>query len=116
MIEKSVRCFKGPEKYNCAQAILRGFEDVFDVTEDDVKAHKKLGFGRIDNGTCGAPYAAATLLDNPQDRASLRQRFQERVGTLRCKKIRKAKRISCEQCVRITAEILNDLRPKDKTA
>lgn len=102
--------FRGKEKYNCAQAILKAYQDEYNVEDEVVKKFKKLGNGKAENGLCGAIYAGIYLLveDSSEEKSErLKISFQKHAESLKCKEIRKKKTLTCKECVGITADILN---------
>ncbi len=107
--EKAVHYFKGKERYNCGQAVLKAFQASHDVSDEEIKKHKAFGGGKAPGGVCGALYAAETLLPDPQKKEEMRRRFVEKAGSYRCKEIRKMKLVSCKECVYNGACILEEL-------
>ena len=107
--ELAGKLFKGPEKYNCAQAVHAAYMDLFGGDAELVAAYKKCGSGRAPGRACGALHAARELLTDPDDIRQLDGRFAERTTALDCRAIRRAKRATCQQCVEIAAEILDDI-------
>ena len=77
---------KRPERYNCAQAIALAFQDVYDVPEALVKEWKSCGKGKVENGICGALFAAMELVESPEKAQQLAERF-EAAETLKAKLI-----------------------------
>ena len=107
--QRAVELFnKRPERYNCAQAIALAFQDVFEVSEELVKEWAKCGQGKVDNGFCGALFAAQELVKSPEKAQQLAERFEAVMGTVKCRDIRKARKFTCVECVRNTAQILQD--------
>ena len=93
---------------NCAQSVAfawgqkfpggRGVEDVF----------AGCGAGRAPGGLCGAVHASCTLAGAAAEQL-IKVSFAERTGGhLTCKEIRGAKRVPCEECVEIAAELLEN--------
>ena len=110
VVKKAAQHFRGPEKYGCAQAILKAFEEYCDAINDEtIAAFKNFGGGRAEGGLCGALFAAEQLVGDAESIQLLRQRFLDAVGSVVCWEIRKLKRCSCEQCVELAAEILHDI-------
>ena len=104
--------FQGKEGYNCAQAILKSFQEHLSVSEDDIKRFKKFGGGRAEHGYCGALYAAHYLLKDPEKIKLLNEMFSKEAGALKCREIRKAKKLSCAGCVDVAAEALSRISLK----
>jgi hypothetical protein len=103
-IEKSKRYFHGKEGYNCAQAVAAGFS-----AEDLLPSLSASGGGRADGGLCGALYAAE-LLAGGQGAELIRSRFQEEIGAIVCREIKRTFRVPCEQCVETAAKLLQEIR------
>ena len=55
-----------PESLNCAQAILKGFQQEFGITDQEIEEFRNNGGGRAEGGICGALFAAEKLLRNCQ--------------------------------------------------
>ena len=111
MIEiKALSYFRGKEKYNCAQAILKTFQDDYSVSQDLIDSYKKKGFGKVEGNICGALYALKELLQSEEQFEMAQNRFAEEAGSPRCKEIRKKKYATCKDCVAIAARIMHDLK------
>lgn len=95
------------ERLNCAQSILRAFQESRGVTEEQISAARQLGGGRAENGVCGALSAASSLVEEPQIRERLRKRFVAEAGSEKCREIRKLGRLTCEECVLLAATLLD---------
>lgn len=101
--------FHGVEKYNCSQAILKTFQENYDVAEETILEHKQFGGGRAEENTCGALYAAKFLEKSPEKQQEITDAFVAQSGSPRCREIRTSKTLSCRECVGVTAEILEGL-------
>ncbi len=104
--------FHGKEKYNCAQAILKAFQEHNNLTDDEIARHKSSGGGKAEGGLCGALYAAKLHLDNVEDKASLEKSFVDKAQYTTCKEIKKNKTLSCVECVETAAELLTRIMDK----
>jgi hypothetical protein len=98
--------FKGPEKYNCAQAVFKGFQEEYDVPEAFIRAHKMHGHGKAPCGVCGAAYAAVQLLATQEEREQFNAAFEKQAGSLLCAVIRTRKTVSCKDAVALAESIL----------
>ncbi|HTP25228.1 MAG TPA: C-GCAxxG-C-C family (seleno)protein [Anaeromyxobacteraceae bacterium] len=96
----------GNERLNCAQSVLKGFREQVEISQQDIDEAQGLGAGKAPDGICGALYAALRLLENPEERETVRGAFAVRTGSEQCRAIRKARRVSCVQCVEIAAKLL----------
>jgi hypothetical protein len=98
--------FRGKEKYNCAQAILKAYSRMTGVGDLCLARFKQCGGGRTPTGECGALYAAKQMVEDPQGRRQLEDRFVEAAGSTQCREIRRARQFSCHQCVETVADQL----------
>jgi hypothetical protein len=103
--KKSVEYFHvQPENLNCAQAILKGFQKEFDITEQEIEEYRAWGGGRAEGGTCGALFSAERLLRQVGKGSVVRQ-FSQRTGGTLCSEI-KEKQFTCAEYVRIADELV----------
>ncbi len=107
------RLFHGKENYNCAQAVLKAFQEFNRLTDNEITRHKSSGGGRAEGGICGALYAAKLHLNNAADRAALEKSFVDKAKYITCKEIKKNKTLSCIQCVETAAELLKEKLDKN---
>lgn len=96
--------YHGKEGYNCAQAILKTFQQEFLVDENLIKEASLKGRGNAKGGICGALYAALQLTNNKQLQQKITTSFYTEGGSLCCKDIRKARKMTCKECVKLAAE------------
>ena len=106
-VTKSLKAYK-EEKLNCAQSILRGFQDKCQVSDEQIAEAKKNGGGRAENGICGALHSAAHLARNDEIRQSLHERFIVHAGSDKCREIRGEGKLSCAGCVELAAKTLHE--------
>jgi hypothetical protein len=106
-VEKSLKAYK-EEKLNCAQSILRGFQDKCQVSDEQITEAKKNGGGRAENGICGALHSAAQLAKNDVIRQSLQECFIVHAGSDKCREIRGEGKLSCAGCVELAAKTLHE--------
>jgi hypothetical protein len=104
-VKKAVHSYTN-ERLNCAQSILNAFHERKGLSRDVIAEARKLGGGKAENGTCGALFAALSLLDDPAKKESVRQSFLDVAGSEQCREIRAKSLISCLQCVEIAARFL----------
>lgn len=102
------------EKLNCAQSILRGFQERFQVGEERIAEARTWGGGRAENGLCGALHAARVLGGAEEVKERFRERFIESAGSDRCREIRSLKRLSCGECVELAARLLEESAGTEK--
>lgn len=96
--------FHGVEKYNCAQAVLKFFENHPAVSPEKIEEFKQFGGGRAPEGVCGAIYAAEHILNDKKLTDELKETFKRDAGSHCCREIKTAGRLSCPGCVDMAAE------------
>lgn len=105
MKELALKVFRQPpDRLNCAQSILHAWHKVFGETPMKVSDLKPFGAGRSPDGLCGSLYAACLL--EPSRAEELKAAFASRLGSVRCKEIRAAKKHPCSECVTGAADLL----------
>ena len=100
----AVSFFRGPDRNNCAQAVLKAYADLAGVDQSCVERFSRLGSGRAPEGECGALFAAKCLLADDSARQTLHDAFTRAAGSAACREIRRLGRVSCQQCVEIAAD------------
>lgn len=110
-VAKAIKAYNS-EKLNCAQSVLRAFQEDFELEDECIAAAAKLGGGRAGNGLCGALHAAEHLSPDAEVKAAIHQRFASAAGSDKCRKIRKLGRLSCGECVEMAAGLLVEYVPK----
>ncbi len=103
------KLYHGEEGYNCAQAILKAFQQEFNISEHAILAAKTWGHGSVEGGICGALFAARQLSQDAVFIEHINSGFASKGGGFQCKIIRKKRRLSCRQCVMLAAENINQL-------
>ena len=98
--------FRGPERNNCAQAVLIAYANHADVDQGCIQRFSQFGRGRAPDGECGALFAAKSLLEDESTRRSLEEAFILAAGSAQCRQIRRLGRLSCTQCVQAAADEL----------
>ena len=101
--KQAAALYRGKERYNCAQAVLKTFQEEAGVPDSVIKAARRWGSGRVEGGMCGALYAVRALIDDPEVRAKVEREFARVAGSTRCRQIRGMSRISCRECVSLAA-------------
>ena len=94
-----------PENLNCAQSILKGFQEEFNISAGRIAEFKAWGGGRAPEGVCGALFAADILLAE-LEKPSIKEKFKTEVGNTNCLAIKRENKVSCLNCVRIADELL----------
>jgi hypothetical protein len=103
--QKAIHAFKH-EKMNCAQSVLKAFHRSHDVSDTHIIQAGKLGGGRAPEGRCGALHAALFLAETPQARERIRQDFIYKAGAEVCSDVRKARQLTCVECVKTAAGLV----------
>lgn len=103
---KASNYFHGPERYNCAQAVLKAFQEKYNIPEGTILEYAKFGAGRADKGLCGALFALHHIVETPEQIAAVNSDFEKYAGSIKCKEIKKLNRLSCKGCVNLSIEIL----------
>ncbi|MBN2686265.1 MAG: C_GCAxxG_C_C family protein [Pontiellaceae bacterium] len=106
MKRRALDHFRGPERYNCAQSVYRSLEKHQEVPAEKVSALASAGSGRAPEGLCGALYAAKLVLSEDR-KTELRGWFEENGGSIHCREIRKARKMSCRDCVAVAADFVD---------
>jgi len=107
--------FHGKEKYNCAQAISKAFQLKFNISDEAIKDYKRKGKGKAENGICGSVFAAKKALKNPEDVCRLVKLFIEKAGSVKCKEIKKLKKVDCRGTVILAEDFINTLVAQQNT-
>jgi len=101
--KQAAALYRGKERYNCAQAVLKTFQEEAGVPDSLLKAASRWGSGRVEGGMCGALYAVRALIDAPEVRALVEREFALVAGSPRCRQIRGMSRVTCRECVSLAA-------------
>ncbi|MGO8704019.1 MAG: C-GCAxxG-C-C family (seleno)protein [Candidatus Brocadiia bacterium] len=105
-VQRAIAAYR-TEGLNCAQSILRAFQEECDIPEETVREARRFGGGRALEGRCGALHAACELSGDEAARDRLRKGFAAKAMSERCREIRKSNAFSCEQCIELAAGLLN---------
>ena len=100
-VERALTAYK-KERLNCAQSVLRAFQQHRNIREEDIIHARRLGGGQAEDGLCGALYAALQLAGDPPVRRRLRDAFVASAGSDKCGEIG----VSCVECVRLAVSLL----------
>lgn len=93
-----------PENLNCAQAILKGFQLEFNISDSEIEEYRAWGGGRAEGGMCGALFAAERLL-RQIGKESVVEEFNQKAGGVLCSNI-KEKHFTCAEYVRMADELV----------
>jgi len=103
--KRAVEAFRS-RQFNCAQSVLCAFRQEHGVSDERMAEARGHGGGRAEGGRCGALHAALQLTGDAAARDALRKGFTAKAGSEQCREIRKAKTLTCEQCVQLAATLL----------
>jgi len=95
-----------PDNLNCAQAVLKGFQTEFSVTDQEIDDFRAWGGGRTEDGVCGALFAAESLL-RQAGKLSIQEEFLAQAGDIYCLNIKEGK-FSCVECVGLADELVKN--------
>jgi hypothetical protein len=93
-----------PENLNCAQAILKGFQKEFNISDAEIEEYRACGGGRAVGGMCGVLFAAERLI-RQISKESVIEEFRQKTGSLLCSDI-KEKQFTCAEYIRIADELV----------
>lgn len=100
----AVGFFRGPDRNNCAQAVLKAYASLAGVDQSCVDWFSRFGSGRAPDGECGALFAAKSMLADDAVRQTLHDAFTQAAGSAACREIRQLGQLSCRQCVETAAD------------
>ena len=95
-----------PENLNCAQAILKGFQKEFSISDQEIEEYRAFGGGRVQDGICGALFSAGQLLKKA-GKPDITNEFNSLTGGIHCKEI-KGHKFPCINCVRIADLLIEE--------
>jgi hypothetical protein len=93
-----------PEKLNCAQSVLKGFQKEFNIPDSEIEEYRAWGGGRAEGNMCGALFAAERLL-RQIGKGSVVEEFRQKAGGVLCADI-KEKQFTCTEYVRMADELV----------
>lgn len=93
-----------PENLNCAQAVLKRFQEEFHISEKEIEEYRAWGGGRAEGGVCGAIFSAEKLLRQTGKKSAIEE-FRQMTGSVLCSDI-KEKKFTCAALVRIANELV----------
>ncbi len=104
----AVKYYRGKERYNCAQAILRTYQEDLNITDEQIREYKKFGGGNAEGNMCGALFAVNNLVNDKDKLKNIEQYFYHAAGATTCREIRKLKKLSCNGCVEKSSQLLSE--------
>ena len=101
--------FNGEEYHNCTQAVLRAYQQKYNVSDEVIEKYKEEGGSHVASGMCGALCAAYYLLgDNKEAVEDITQRFYKKFGSIKCADLRLEERELCARYVEFVATLLDE--------
>lgn len=118
-LEKAVSSFTGQNgvRMNCAQSVLNGFKEEFNISDGKIAEFQKYGGGRAPGGLCGAFYAAKTILEKNNGEEKLKElekEFMNCAGSTKCREIKMGRGLSCQGCVEKSSKFLDSVLKSSK--
>ena len=101
---KTIALSRFRKPYNCAQTVYKSMGKHHAISKEMVRELSAKGGGRAEGGLCGALYAALQFMDCQESKDRLIEEFENQGGSTQCREIRRAKRMSCHDCVATAAE------------
>ena len=90
---------------NCAQSVVHAWDEKHPDRQAGVAAFAPCGGGRAPGGLCGALHAGCALAGDAAE--TIKREFSEKSGgVLTCREVRAAKKLTCNECVGLAAELL----------
>jgi hypothetical protein len=103
---EAMQWYHGRDRLNCAQAVLKAFQQEAGLPDEVIRAASRSGGGMAPGGACGAFHAARVLLGGQELLEPVAQAFEIRAGSTRCREIRAGRKLSCRECVALSAHEL----------
>ena len=105
--QKAKEIYRGPDDLNCAQSVLKAFQDEFQITNGLIDEYGEYGKGQAEDGICGAAYAAMALAGDRRE--EVKAAFVGKAKYLTCKEIREFRSLPCTECVHLAASIVEGM-------
>ena len=102
----AVAHFRGKDRYNCAQAVLKAYASPAGLGEECLARFSKFGGGRAPGGECGALFAAKMLVRDHAAKQKIEEAFVCVAGSKKCREIRAGRKFTCKQCVQTAADVV----------
>lgn len=91
---------------NCAQSVAHAWNEAHPDRPADVDAFSCCGGGRAPGGLCGALHAGCVLAGESAAESVKRAFAEKSGGFLTCREVRAARKLTCNECVGLAAELL----------
>ena len=105
-MKKTAQEYHRERRGNCAQAVAYAWGNKYPGGRGVEEVFAGCGGGKAPGGLCGAVHASCVLADS-SDAETIKREFAEKSGgPLTCHEIRAAKKLTCNECVGLAAELL----------
>lgn len=105
-MKKTASEYHQQRRGNCAQSVVHAWNAVNPSQEKTIDHYADCGGGRAPGGLCGALHASCDLA-KPQSHEFIKKAFAEKTGgNLTCREVRAARKLSCNDCVALAADLL----------
>ncbi len=91
---------------NCAQSVVYAWDVKHPDRQAGETAFAACGGGRAPGGLCGAVHAGCALAGGAAAEEIKREFSEKSGGVLTCRGVRAAKKLTCNECVGLAAELL----------
>lgn len=98
----------GYRRLNCALSVAEAMGEKYTLGEEEKAQLAKSGGGRAPGSMCGALYAAGMIMNKyaPERAEEMLSEFASIAGSVKCREIRSANKLSCIDCVELAVEKL----------
>ncbi|AQQ70818.1 hypothetical protein SMSP2_01180 [Limihaloglobus sulfuriphilus] len=110
--KKAGMLYHGKEGYNCAQALIKAFQDICGADEFDIEEFAAYGRGRVDGGLCSPLYAIYRLIDNTVVYEQILEEFAKETGSVKCREIKLGMQLGCRECIELAGRLLVEKVPE----
>ena len=105
-MKKTASEYHQQRRGNCAQSVAHAWNETHADYERPLSHYAGCGGGRAPGGLCGALHASCDLA-HPAAREAIQTAFSEKTGgNLTCRDVRLSRKLSCNDCVALSAELL----------
>ena len=105
-MKEAAQAYHRERRGSCAQSVAHAWELKNPSAETSEEHWTGCGGGKAPGGLCGALHASCTLAGDAAADQIKREFSEQSGGLLTCRAIRAAKRLTCNECVGLAAELL----------
>lgn len=106
--QEAAGLFHGKERLNCAQAVLKAFQEEASISDQMIQDAGFSGGGRAPGEMCGALYSATLLVQDQNRQSNIKHEFAKVAGSTKCREIRSIQQLSCRGCVALAAKLVEN--------